>query len=96
MKPKGMLITNRLSMAKYSSTCVSRAIFHSLKLLNFKKLRPEQAEALGSFLQEKDVFVSVRCIFVYAREFSTCHGKSTTVQTVILGPPKYRPSCKTI
>ena len=33
-----MLIINHLSMARYSSTCVSRAILDSVKLLSFKEL----------------------------------------------------------
>ena len=63
MKPKEMLITNRLSMPTYSSTCVSRTILDSLKRLNFKELRPKQGEALWSFLQRKDVFVSISMTF---------------------------------
>ena len=51
------LITNRLSIARYSSTSISRAILDFLKLLNFKELRPKLEEASRSFLQGIDVLM---------------------------------------
>ena len=51
------LITNRLSIARCLSTCVSRAISDFLKLLKFKELRPKLEEASRSFLQGIDVLM---------------------------------------
>ena len=51
------LITNCLSIARYSSTSISRAILDFLKLLNFKELRPKLEEASRSFLQGIDVLM---------------------------------------
>ena len=72
-------------MARYSLTCVSRAMLNSLKILNLKELRLKQQEALWTFLQGKDVFCehyNLICSLVHTREFPnyyipSCHRKWT-------------------
>ena len=83
VKPKGMLITNCLSMARYSSTCVSRAIFNSFELQRTKAQTAFCRENMFLWVLEFNLHFCP-CTWIFQLLLVT---KSRQVVTVISGLP---------